>query len=235
MPVAVTGLREFKKALKTFEPELRKSMDIEISAIAAPVVQKARNYISPSIPGLSAWAVKPTSEGRRKNKYFTDIKPFPRFDVGAAKRGIKFQKGNSRKNNKGFVSLYRIVNSSASGAIIETAGRRNTDGRAPVMSTTLKQAGGVSGTTYKRGKGVIRDQSHSYYSNNPFAGNHFVESMNKLSPLTAVSRGRKNTGRIIFRAWAESQGKVNAAIIKTLEKYSAQVEAKVGNGKVVKL
>jgi hypothetical protein len=63
---------------------------------------------------------------------------------------------------------------------------------------------------------------------NPDAGKQFIENLNSTGQLVNArpkglvgSPGCKLTGRLIFRAWAEDNGRANAAVIKALEKASA--------------
>jgi hypothetical protein len=63
-------------------------------------------------------------------------------------------------------------------------------------------------------------------SNNPEAGSIFVQAIDATGQIknaysrTAGQAGRASRmmkGRAIYRAWAEDQGKTNAAIIKAIE------------------
>ena len=63
---------------------------------------------------------------------------------------------------------------------------------------------------------------------NPNAGKQFLANLNSTGQLVNArpkglvgSPGRKLTGRLIFRAWAEDNGRANAAVIKALETASA--------------
>lgn len=118
---------------------------------------------------------------------------FPRYNAVEIRRGIVYKTTPSKPNSKGFTNLIRIQNKSAAGAIYETAGRKNGQGQTWVGA----RAGGAS-------KGVSR-------SVNPYAGNQFISNLGQLYG------SKKNTGRLIFRAWAKTQGKANAAVFKALE------------------
>lgn len=118
---------------------------------------------------------------------------FPRYNAVEIRRGIVYKTTPSKPNSKGFTNLIRIQNKSAAGAIYETAGRKNGQGQNWVGA----RAGGAS-------KGVSR-------SVNPYAGNQFISNLGQLYG------SKKNTGRLIFRAWAKTQGKANAAVFKALE------------------
>jgi hypothetical protein len=66
----------------------------------------------------------------------------------------------------------------------------------------IYETAGRAGTTSRNG----------YRSNNPGAGAHFVSRMGPL-----YGEKREERGRMIFRAWAEDQGKAQAAVIKAIE------------------
>jgi hypothetical protein len=70
-------------------------------------------------------------------------------------------------------------------------------------------------------------------SNNPYAGQQFIDAMNQSSQIANAyvrkegASGRasqKMKGRAIFRAWAEDQGKTQAAVIKAIEKSKVEFE-----------
>jgi hypothetical protein len=61
-------------------------------------------------------------------------------------------------------------------------------------------------------------------SNNPGAGNMFIEAINQYGDIvdarTLGNKGRpsrKFKGRAIFRAWKEDGGKTNAAVLKSIQ------------------
>jgi hypothetical protein len=73
-------------------------------------------------------------------------------------------------------------------------------------------------------------------SNNPNAGQQFIDAMNRTSPIVnafqrkegqAGRASRKMKGRAIFRAYAEDQGKANAAVIKAIENSKLEFERRV--------
>ena len=123
---------------------------------------------------------------------------FPTYNAQVIRSGIVYQTTPSKPTRSGFVNLVRIKNKSMVGAIYETAGRKNGQGQTWVGP----KAGGAS-------KGVSR-------SNNPYAGNQFIANLGQLYG----SKG--NTGRLIYRAWANTQGKANARVIKALETTTAK-------------
>lgn len=132
-----------------------------------------------------------------RSRSFSEAK-FPTYDAGTIRKGIVYQTTPSKPTRSGYVNLIRIKNKSAVGAIYETAGRKNGQGQDWVGP----RAGGTS-------KGVSR-------SNNPYAGNQFISNLGQLYG------SKKNVGRLIYRAWANTQGKANVAIIRSIETTTAR-------------
>lgn len=114
MPIEFQGVDNLRKALKSYAPDLDKALKKELTALAKPVVNKARGY-APAVAPLSNW-------GREGGK-------FPSYNGALVKRGIRFSTARSKKNMQGFSSGVRIVNATAAGAIYETAGRKNPFGQ----------------------------------------------------------------------------------------------------------
>lgn len=114
MPVEFAGVNNLRKALKNYAPDLDKALKKELTALAKPVVTKARGY-APAVPPLSNWG----RDGGR----------FPNYNGEKVKAGISFSTAKSKTNARGFSSSVRIVNKTAAGAIYETAGRKNPFGQ----------------------------------------------------------------------------------------------------------
>lgn len=113
---------------------------------------------------------------------------FPKYNARVIRRGLTYSLGKSRPNRAGFSSLYSLLNKSASGAIAETAGRANPGGSA-------------------------RSQS-----NNPNAGARFIGGMNGIGAMKSLDRRQKSTGRILFAAYAENEGKALDATFAAINK-----------------
>jgi hypothetical protein len=133
---------------------------------------------------------------------------FPTYSASTIKSGITFTSIPGKVNPYGFSSMAKINNKSAAGAIYETAGR---NGPQPWVGP---KAGGSS-------KGVSR-------SVNPEAGAKFIEN---LPALTMSSKGR---GRLIFKAWAQDQGKAQGAALTAIDKVTRAFNAKVSAGPLSK-
>ena len=187
MPTEVVGAVALRKALNNYAPDLAKELTRELGAVLKPITNEARSYVPIASP-MSGWAKRETSRGGR----------FPKYDVKEIRSGIVYKTTPSKPNRAGFVNTVRIQNKSMQGAIYETAGRKNGQGQDWVGP----KAGGAS-------KGVSR-------SNNPYAGNQFISNLGQL--YGSSRRGdHRMMGRLIFRAWAKTQGRANASVFKAIE------------------
>lgn len=136
---------------------------------------------------MSGWGESYNTSGR-----------FPKYNALEIRKGIIYKTTPSKPNRAGFVNNIRIQNKSMAGAIYETAGRKNGQGQ----NWVGPKAGGAS-------KGVSR-------SNNPHAGNQFISNLGQLYG-PAKKGDHRMMGRLIFRAWANTQGKANSAVFKAIE------------------
>ena len=217
MPTEVKGAVELRKALKKFTPDLAKNTQKEIAGILKPITANARGFI-PSTAPLSGWA-NSNQKGAWSNRVWSSSE---------AKRGIGYKTTPSKPNRSGFRSLARIVNASVSGAIYETAGRKNPQGR---PQAPMAQVVAPGHTNF--GKTIRSGSKNQSMSNNPYAGQQFIDAMNQTGQIVNAyvrkegASGRasqKMKGRAIFRAWAEDQGKAQAAVIKAIEKSKIEFE-----------
>ena len=206
MPTEIKGAIELRKAIKKFSPDLAVETRKELANLLAPIVKNARGFI-PSQAPISGWG-KASGNGK-----------FPLWNSGQAKRGVGYKTTPSKPNRQGFRAIARIVNASAAGAIYETAGRKNPNGReqAP-MARVVRESQANNGQMIRSG---TKNQSKS---NNPRAGLQFIEAINQYGQIVdannqtgAGRRSQKMKGRAIFRAWHDDGGKTNAAVIKAIE------------------
>jgi hypothetical protein len=220
MPTEVKGAIALRKALREFTPDLAKETQKEIAGILKPISSKAKGFIPSSAP-LSGWAK--SNNGAWGNRVWSSSE---------AKRGIGYKTTPSKVNRSGFRSLASIYNASASGSIYETAGRLNPQGRPQAALAKVVAPGHAN-----FGKTIRSGSKGESLSNNPNAGQQFIDAMSRTSPIVnayqrqqgqAGRASRKMKGRAIFRAWAEDGGKTNAAVIKAIEKSKAKFDAAVG-------
>ena len=182
----VADIAALKRALNKYDPELYKAMNKEIR-VALKVVQKSARDLVPAYlgSGLRNFQGDSTTAKSRTSRK----RAFPKYDAREVKRGIVVSIGASKRSSNGWKGYYSIINRSAAGQIIETAGRLNPTG------------------------------SSDSQSNNPNAGAHFINVLNhNVGNFGKYGKGRKNVGRIIYRAAEEDQGKTRDAIIKALAK-----------------
>jgi hypothetical protein len=209
MPVELDNAVALSKALKQYAPELAKETQKEIAGHLRKVVNQARGFV-PSDSPLSGWGNA------------VGIWEYRAFDAGIIKRGLGYSTTPTKPNKRGFRSLATIFNKSAAGAIYETAGRKNPQGLPPAQRVKK----------YRNGKFITEWQTDRTVnkSANPNAGRQFI---NALPPLvdsqqsnSAGRRTRKTKGRLLFRAWANDQGKTTAAVVKAIQASNEKVVKK---------
>ena len=201
---ALRGSLKLRRGLLSYEYDLAAETKTEIEKALIPVTNKAKGFAT--VPkGLSSWFKQ--SNGS-----------FPSANLGDIRQGIRSSSDPSQPNRKGWVSLARVENQTAAGAIFETAGRKN--------------PGGMQ----KAPKGTPRTNKNFSHSNNPLAGSQFISALDNASPLKQGNvrgqgsgrRGRYMVGRLIYRAWAEDGGKTYAAVTKAIEGAANKFRARVG-------
>lgn len=219
MPTEIKGASNLRKAIRKFEPDLAKATTKEMAAALRPITNKARGFLPSNSAMLSGWTSATSSADTVKYRVF------PKYDQTEAKRGIKYSTSRSKPNKRGFVSLARIINASAGGAIYETAGRKNPNGQPTFQRTKFTPE------SYREdGRGFNK-------SLNPNAGKQFLDRINSTGQLVnarprqqgQVGRAtRKMTGRVIFRAYDEDQGRAKAAVIKAIGASAIEFRARTG-------
>jgi hypothetical protein len=195
-----------------------------MAAALKTITSVARGYVPNDGQVLSGWSKN--LSGAENLAY----RPFPKFNSALAKAGITYSTSPSKPNKNGFVALARIINKSAGGAIYETAGRKNAQGQPNYKpaSVVYRTGDGPGDFTIRYYQEWDNSQRKGYNNSlNPNAGKQFIENLNSTGQLVNArpkglvgAPGRKLTGRLIFRAWAEDNGRANAAVIKALENAS---------------
>jgi len=136
MPVEVKGVIALRKALNAYAPDLAKELTAEITKSLKVIQKDARGFVPNKAPaGLYNWEFNPNRKLTAKNSMFRTfasegerVRFFPLYNATEIKRGIVYRTGYGKPNSKGFRSLFRVKNSSAAGAIYETAGRAHPSG-----------------------------------------------------------------------------------------------------------
>ena len=97
------------------------------------------------------------------------------------------------------MGIYRLLNRSAAGAIIETAGRKNFNGASDSQS------------------------------NNPQAGAHFNRSIQgTYGGFKSIGNRREDKGRLLYAAFYKDQGKVIDAVFKAINKADSTFKSRLG-------
>jgi len=200
MPVELTDAVALRKALKKYTPDLAKETQKEVAGHLRKVVNRARGFVPADSP-LSGWA-NPVGEWE-----------YRAFNSGIIKKGLGYSTTPTKPNKRGFRSLATIFNKSAAGAIYETAGRKNPSGLPPAQREKKFKNGQFS-MGWQSGRDVNK-------SANPNAGRQFIDALPPLvdsqQSNSAGRRTRKTKGRLLFRAWAEDQGRTTAAVVKAIQ------------------
>jgi hypothetical protein len=174
MPTEIKGALKLRKALREFAPDLAKETSKELGNLLKPVVRNARGFIPADSQVPSGWLVG-NQKGKWERVAYNDI---------VVRRGIKYKTTPSKVNRNGFRALVSILNTSAAGAIYETAGRKS----------------GIRGRFSPKLPGQLD------------------------------GKGQSMTGRALFRAWDQDQGKTKGAVLKAIyasrDKFNATVRVK---------
>jgi len=198
MPVEVKGVVEARKILRKLAPDTLKGYNAEIAAPLKDITKVARNMTPDSITGLANF----TYPGYERKASIEGKRAFPSFVPNVVRRGLTYSLAKSRANRTGWVSLVSMLNKSAAGAIIETAGRKNPYG------------------------------SPQSRSNNPKAGGQFISKLNdEIGVLQQTGQTAKTQGRLMGAALVENKGKAQTAVLKVLERVSKSANTEIARMK----
>jgi hypothetical protein len=190
MPIAVKGVDSTKRALRKFDPDLYKAMNKEIGTALKSVSNEAKQKVKPDfISGAM-------DTGKERVSRTSRSRAFPVYNSSVIRKGLTYSLARQKKNLGGWSAAYSLLNKSAMGAIVETAGRRNPNGDP-------------------------RSQS-----NNPKAGQQFIQELKQeYGSLKQVGKGVKQRGRLMYSALYNNQGKARDAILKAIETAAKQFKA----------
>lgn len=195
MPVDISGYADTLKAMRKFDDDLYKGMQKQIKNAMLPIRDKARAYAPANNELLSGWT------NRAGSSETINYRAFPKYDQAETKRGIVYRQGNNKRNiGTSFNVSNYVANRSAGGAIFETSGRKNPGGQPSQASKAGKF------TNYKDTSNKVNK------SLNPNAGKQFIASMGPLSGTKQPLQGR-----LIYRAWAEDQGRITRSVNLAIE------------------
>jgi hypothetical protein len=202
MPVNITGVQGTLKAMRKFDPDLAKQMNKQIKSVMIPIRDKARGYAPANSTMLSNWTKAGGSDAT------ISYRAFPKYDQSETQKGIIYKQSASKPNRNGFQAVYFIANNSAGGAIYETAGRKSgLNGRRTEHIVASRHR---YNKKYSTSSGTKQDNN----SLNPNAGKQLMAPMGPLVGNYDQSRSSRTaaTGRLIYRAWGEDQGRVTHAV-----------------------
>jgi hypothetical protein len=140
----IVGLDETVRALRQFDPDALKEMNKTIYQ-ALKIAQVDARQLAPTVTPLSGWA-KPIKAGKWDRLTFA-AKP--------VKIGIRTKIDRARKRGTWTSKAYLLINSNPAGAIYETAGRKNPQGRTAQGARFIKAIEAQSGITARGKQGRI--------------------------------------------------------------------------------
>lgn len=202
MPVVVEGVVGLRKALGKLAPDIKKQLDKEMREALKPIIADAKSRVPGTAPGGLYNYNYPGYERKAMTSRTGRDRAFPSYDGAVVRKGLTYSIGTSRMRNAGFVSLFTLLNRSATGAIIETSGRKNPSG------------------------------SPRSKSNNPNAGARFIAGMQDVGQLVDYAgRGRESTGRLLYAAYARNQGRALGAIMASIERAKMNLVTQIQTSK----
>jgi hypothetical protein len=134
MPVVVNGVKQLQKAMSKISPDLNTRMKADIKEAMIPIRNTARGYLPSNTDVLSGWTKLLPDLTEFGSKGYRKYRAFPNYDQSIAQAGIVYRAGLNKANKQGFRAAFYIANTTAGGAIYETAGRKNPNGSDPSES-----------------------------------------------------------------------------------------------------
>ena len=170
MPVNVTGVESTLKAMRKFDKDLTKSMNLEIRTSMEAIRDKARRDVPMGFPTyLYGWEKRGKVQSQPTFNTTGRVRKFPLFDTAEVKAGIVYRQGKTKRMPSGFQSKYYVANYSAAGAIYETAGRKTSGGQGKSNNPQAGQLfigamGGLYGKDKQRGRLIFKawEQDHGH-------------------------------------------------------------------------
>ena len=107
--IEIVGMREVTRALGEIDKDAKRILDKGVREAAAELVTKSRGHVSTGLSGWERWKERTAPSG---------------FDPMKVSRGIKVSRSANRRRGTTTENVVSVINSSAAGAIWETAGRK---------------------------------------------------------------------------------------------------------------
>lgn len=196
--VEITGYNETVALLKKFDKDSLTIMNKEIYQVLKVTQMDARSQVPNMVPsGLSNWGK--SSGGAWGSR---------EYQPNGVRMGIKTKIDRQRTKGMWTSKTAFITQSDAAGAIYETAGRKNPHGQPHAP----------------RIKGQKRGTSKNYSnSNNPDAGEWFINQIEKQSNLTV--RGKQ--GRIVTKTVEDRAPYIENEMREVISKATTRLNAKL--------
>ncbi len=194
MPVEVKGVVEARKILRKLNPVTLRLYNAEIAQPLKDIAREAKSATPDSIDGLRNF----NYPGYDRKSAIPGKRAFPSYVPSVVRRGLTYSLAKSRANRSGWVSLVSMLNKSAAGSIVETAGRKNPSG------------------------------SFQSKSKNKQAGREFIDKLNNgIGELQQTGNTVKTQGRLMGAALVENQGKAQTTVLRVLEKVAKAANAEI--------
>jgi len=196
MPVEIKGIVEVTRAMRQLAPDILKEMQAELR----PLLRETTNAAKAKLPPEMGYELRNfNNPGYERKSATSKSRAFPSYNVSEVRKGLTYSLAASRPNRSGYVSLVRMMNKSATGAIIETAGRK-----------------GLYGS--KRSQ-----------SNNPDAGAQFIRALSnsEIGPLKQYGKSDKTKGRLLFAAWYERQNRLMPKVVEAYDKAARRFKSRL--------
>jgi len=129
--VQILGVREVTRALGQVDKDAKKILDRGVRKAASGLVTTSRGYVSTGLSGWARWE-----------------RTTPGFEPLKVRGGIKVSRSANRKRGSTTENVVSVVNSTAAGAIWETAGRKT--------SGTTKSGKAMIAAIVKRDGPIVR-------------------------------------------------------------------------------
>jgi hypothetical protein len=182
MPIKVEGVDKVKRALRKFDPDLFKEMNVEVGTALKGVANEAKTLV----PG--SFLTGAMDDGRERVSRTNRSRAFPVYNSTSIRKGLTYSLARKRGNTKGWTAAYSLLNKSAIGAIAEIAGTKNPYGD-PDSKSNNPQAGRQFiealnrdiGTIKPVGKGRGRLMYQALYANQGKARDAILAAIEKAA------------------------------------------------------
>lgn len=196
MPVEISGIVEVTRAMRKLAPDILKEMQAELR----PLLRETTNAAKAKLPAEMGYELRNfNNPGYERKSATSKSRAFPSYNVTEVRKGLTYSLAASRPNRSGYVSLVRMMNKSATGAIIETAGRKGLYG------------------------------SNRSQSNNPDAGAQFIRALSnsEVGALKQYGKSDKTKGRLLFAAWYERQNRLMPKVVEAYDKAARRFKSRL--------